>query len=190
MTPTLGYNPINLARYILAKQGSISNMKLQKLLFYTESVFMAVTNKSLFEEKFEAWRHGPVLPVVYHTFKKYSALRSKIPYTVESTDLALDLPENYVNLIDQVIEIFGRHDGDVLRNNSHKEEPYKIARIGIPEGASSNVKMDKTEVKKYYRDKLSRAKNPELKAIHHQIKQDIMLNISEKYKDAWIELAK
>ncbi len=190
MKKSLGYNPIELARYILAKQGSISNMKLQKLLFYVESVFMATTNKSLFEEDFEAWRHGPVIPSVYHEFKKYSVLRSNIPFTRESTVEQLKLPAEYVELIDKIIEVFGEHDGDILSMHTHKDEPYKVARAGVPEGVASNAIMNKTQIKKYYRAKLVNAKNVQLKEISAKMKKDIAQRISERYKEAWVELAK
>lgn len=190
MTTSLGYNPTDFARYILAKSGSISNMKLQKLMFYTESVFMAVTNKSLFHEDYEAWKHGPVLPSVYHEFKKYSMLRTNIPYTRESNDDELDLSLEYVELIDKVISVFGKQSDDELRNNSHREEPYITARRGLPEGANSNAVMEKTQLKKFYRAKLSSAKNPTLMEINDQMRRKTMLSISERYKVAWTELAK
>lgn len=190
MTTSLGYNPTEFARYILAKNGSISNMKLQKLIFYTEVVFMAVTNKSLFEENYEAWKHGPVLPSVYHEFKKYSLLRSNIPYTRESKDTELNLSSEYVELIDKVIEVFGKHNEDALRNSSHNEQPYKVARRGVPEDASSNAIMEKTQLKKFYRAKLSKASNPVLKEINDDMKRDMMLSISKRYSVAWTELAK
>ena len=40
----------------------ISNLKLQKLLYYAQGTFLAVTGFPLFDDAIEAWTHGPVVP--------------------------------------------------------------------------------------------------------------------------------
>jgi uncharacterized phage-associated protein len=47
----------------------ISNMKLQKLLYYQQGFHLAYFGKPLFEEDIEAWMYGPVVPSVYSHFK-------------------------------------------------------------------------------------------------------------------------
>jgi uncharacterized phage-associated protein len=44
---------------------AISNMKLQKLLYYAQGFALAILGNPLFPEDFEKWTFGPVLPVVY-----------------------------------------------------------------------------------------------------------------------------
>ena len=44
---------------------SMTNLRLQKLLFYAQAWHLALTNRPLFEEDFEAWVHGPVIPSFY-----------------------------------------------------------------------------------------------------------------------------
>jgi len=47
----------------------ISPMKLQKLLYFVYKKYLQNTGKPLFDEYFEVWQHGPVLPSVYYEFK-------------------------------------------------------------------------------------------------------------------------
>ena len=52
----------------------ISNLKMQKLLYYAQGHFSALYDEPLFEERIEAWRYGPVVKNVYDRFAKYTNL--------------------------------------------------------------------------------------------------------------------
>lgn len=47
----------------------ISNVALQKLLYFAHGHFLIATGAPLVNGAFEAWRYGPVQPAVYHAFK-------------------------------------------------------------------------------------------------------------------------
>lgn len=56
----------DVANYFLAQVDeecgdSISNLKLQKLLYYTQGFHLAMTGKLLFDEPIVNWQHGPVV---------------------------------------------------------------------------------------------------------------------------------
>ncbi len=70
------HSVIDVANYFLSlvneDQGEgITNMKMQKLVYYAQGFSLAMLNKPLFEEPIEAWQYGPVVPTLYHAFKKY-----------------------------------------------------------------------------------------------------------------------
>ncbi|MDR0303073.1 MAG: DUF4065 domain-containing protein [Treponema sp.] len=46
-------------------------MKIQKMLYFLYRDYLKETGISLFSERFSAWKYGPVLESVYHTFKRY-----------------------------------------------------------------------------------------------------------------------
>ncbi|HEU0080276.1 MAG TPA: type II toxin-antitoxin system antitoxin SocA domain-containing protein, partial [Longimicrobiaceae bacterium] len=48
---------------------SITNLKLQKLVYYAQAWAVTLLGRPLFEEKVEAWAHGPVGDVVYQAYK-------------------------------------------------------------------------------------------------------------------------
>ena len=47
----------------------LTNLKLQKLLYFAYGVHLSLFNEKLFEDEIQAWKHGPVVPSVYHEFK-------------------------------------------------------------------------------------------------------------------------
>ena len=51
----------------------ISNLKLQKLIFFAHSDFVKSTGQALVTEVFQAWDHGPVLPSLYREFRQNGA---------------------------------------------------------------------------------------------------------------------
>ena len=47
---------------------SLSNLKLQKLLFYIQAWSYGINKKPLFQGDFQAWVHGPVNVEIFKTF--------------------------------------------------------------------------------------------------------------------------
>lgn len=58
-------NIVDVAEYILARQGPMSAMKLQRLCYYSQGWHLAWEGEPLFPERIEAWANGPVIPALY-----------------------------------------------------------------------------------------------------------------------------
>lgn len=131
--------------WFLAKD-SMSPKKLQKLLYYAYAWTLTLGNESvdslknrLFEEKFQAWVHGPVVPSVYHRFKHYGF--SNIPQN-KNDKVVFD--EDVENVLNQVWEVYGGYNGNELESMTHQEDPWKNARKGLsPIEPSTNIISDK-----------------------------------------------
>ena len=72
----------DVSNYILQLSNSIdsderdliSNLKLQKLLYYCYGFSLVLLKKKLFnDDKIKAWPLGPVCPKVYNKYKKYES---------------------------------------------------------------------------------------------------------------------
>ena len=50
------------------EQNVLINLKLQKLLFYTQAWHLAIHSDRLFDGEFQAWVHGPVNREIYDRF--------------------------------------------------------------------------------------------------------------------------
>jgi uncharacterized phage-associated protein len=98
---------------------SISNLKVQKLLYYAQGFHLAVYEKPLFPEAVKAWAHGPVVPQVYHEYKQYGA--GSIP--VERVDLEAYSPE-VRELLDEVWAVYGQFTASKLEGMTHQEPPW------------------------------------------------------------------
>ena len=66
---------LDVAQFFLASNppNSITNLKLQKLCAYAQAVCVAYLGKELFSDSIEMWDLGPVVPNVYHAYKKYDS---------------------------------------------------------------------------------------------------------------------
>lgn len=63
-----------LVRYYIGIGKSISNMKLQKLLYYAWIDYYKLHGKYLFKDEIYAWKLGPVVPDVYREYRIYAAM--------------------------------------------------------------------------------------------------------------------
>lgn len=99
---------------------SISNLKVQKLLYYAQGGFLAFHDKPLFSEAIKAWAHGPVVPQVYHEYKQYGAG----PIPVEPVDLKL-YPAEVREILDEVNTVYGQFTASKLRAMTHAEPPWR-----------------------------------------------------------------
>ena len=85
---------------------SISNMKLQKLLYLAQGIHLAINNDTpLFEDSINAWKYGPVVPSVHHKFKIYFSgeIPADHPFLTENNPLG----ESEKKLIGHVVELYG-----------------------------------------------------------------------------------
>lgn len=71
------YRALDIANYIIKKsvanQKPLSNLKLQKILYYLQARFLVETGQPLFADSIEKWKYGPVIESVYHEFKIYGS---------------------------------------------------------------------------------------------------------------------
>ncbi|HUY87263.1 MAG TPA: type II toxin-antitoxin system antitoxin SocA domain-containing protein [Pirellulales bacterium] len=104
----------------------ISNMTLQKLLYYAQGFYLALNDKPLFNERIEAWTHGPVVPDVYHRFKQHGAGPLPMPAEID-----LDrIPDHTAELLDEVYKVYGQFSGWKLREMTHAEPPWAETQQG------------------------------------------------------------
>lgn len=102
---------------------AISNMKLQKLLYYAQGFAMATLGKPLFAEDFEAWEYGPVLRAVYDKFKQYGGSALPKPEDFSFSDYT----EEEKDLLDEIYRVFGQYSAWALSEMTHQTPPWRDA---------------------------------------------------------------
>ncbi len=123
---------IDVGKYFLAQVDdesgdSISNLKLQKLLYYAQGFHLAAYDRPLFPERIEAWVHGPVVPEVYRQLKRFGANPVVLPQDV---DFQAVFTPDVRELLDEVYSVYGQFSAASLRNMSHSEPPWKQTAQG------------------------------------------------------------
>ncbi|VAW66662.1 hypothetical protein MNBD_GAMMA08-928 [hydrothermal vent metagenome] len=115
----------DLARYFILLDSQnegdgISNLKLQKLVYYAQGFFCALYNAPIFENNIEAWTHGPVVPELYHHYKSHGS--NPVPLNPQFDIQALN--ENEIELAVEIFEVFGQYSAWRLRDMTHEEPPW------------------------------------------------------------------
>ena len=118
--------PIDVANFFLSAMDDdagdlISNLKMQKLVYYAQGVHLAMFDKELFEEDIEAWEHGPVVPSLYHEFKSFG--KNAIEPNFDEFNIEIFSSEQK-DMLKEVYNTFGQFSAWVLRNMTHDERPW------------------------------------------------------------------
>lgn len=103
----------------------ISNLKMQKMLYYAQGNFLSITKKPLFKESIEAWKHGPVVKKIYDRFKKYGKL------AIDFKELDGFKHEIYdkihLDILPFIFNKYNAYSAWELRNKTHNETPWLVS---------------------------------------------------------------
>ncbi len=118
----------DVAAYVLGKCGSMSAMKLQKLLYYSQAWHLVWDGEPLFGERIEAWANGPVVPAIY--------TRHRGEFTVAAWPWGKgdNLSASEAESVDAVLEYYGGKSAVWLSELTHREDPWLNARKGLSPG--------------------------------------------------------
>lgn len=121
----------DVARYFLAQVeedagDSLTNLKLQKLVYYAQGFHLALYDEPLFPEQIEAWQHGPVVPDLYHALKRFGSEPVKLDREVDPDEYTPDV----IGLLDEVYSVYGQFSALRLRNITHEEPPWRETTNG------------------------------------------------------------
>lgn len=108
---------LDIAKYIVDKcyrEGKpVTNLHLQKILYFVQGEYYRQTKKFLIEDDFLAWQYGPVLREVYDEYSWYYSSRIYESYSIE-------IPEDIRSIIDPIIEEKRNKPAGALVNETHK----------------------------------------------------------------------
>lgn len=139
----------DVAEYLIwlaAEAGDgLTNLKLQKLLYYAQAWFIVLYGRKLFEEDFEAWVHGPVIRALYGCYKEFSYS----PIT-PSGRKPRPLPEQVVKHLKNILQTFGGFSAYQLELMTHSELPWQNARRGLAPDQSSRNIISTTDMQSFY----------------------------------------
>lgn len=129
------------------KHRPVSNLKLQKLLYYAQAWYLVFHRDPLFDEEIQAWVHGPVVPTVFRRYKdfKWSPISPQPPS---------DVSHNVMEHLNEVWRVYGKASGYELEKLTHAENPWRDARAGLPSDASSHRVISKGSMRRFYQSRL------------------------------------
>ena len=121
----------------------LSNLKLQKLVYYAQAWHLALKGTPLFDEDFQAWIHGPVVPTLYQKYKPFS-------WTPIIEDAQPNLPADTQEFLGEVAAEYFARDAYELEQMTHIEALWVRARGGIADDMPSTAVIPKEWIKEYF----------------------------------------
>lgn len=129
----MAYKAVDIARYVIDysnyKKYRITNLRLQKILYFIQAAFLVFRQKLCFDDVIEAWGLGPVIPIVYHKYKGWADQNIPSVMDISSKDI---IDKEYskiimkmdLSLIASMIDECSKYTTGQLVNITHAQEPW------------------------------------------------------------------
>lgn len=127
----------------------ITNLRLQKLLYYAQAWHLGLYGKPLFPETFQAWIHGPAQPSVYTKYASFGA--GAIQQDTSEWVVSKAIRQH----IEDTMEAYGRFSAFDLERLACSEEPWIAARKGLPLDEPCTEHLDTATMKRFYAAQLN-----------------------------------
>ena len=137
------YKAIDIAKYFINELHP-EPLKLQKLLYFAQGFSYAFYDKELFNDDFEAWVHGPVIPSIYHEYKSYEYNPIDLNYNLK------EFSDDVIDLLEYVKKNYAKYDAKYLEEITHKEEPWLLSRTGLDPDERSDKTIPKSNIAAYF----------------------------------------
>ncbi len=166
------YDGREIANFILdfcdKKNVAISNLSLQKTLYFCHVWSLVKLDRPLIRHQFEAWKFGPVLQYVYREFKDFekqpitSRAYKRNAATGQKCVVEYTLDNGTKTLLEDVVNFYSRLPASYLVDLSHAEGGPWDTVYNHTEKVCPGMKIDNMTIKQYY----SR-ENSDYKRLHH-----------------------
>jgi uncharacterized phage-associated protein len=146
-----------IAKYFISRnikdKRSLSNKKLQKLLYYAQAWNLVLNNKKLFNNDIEAWIHGPAIRSIYTRYKGFGF--NNIEDKIDENEFK-SLSKDEIKVLNAVWDVYGKYDADYLEKLTHSEEPWISTRNNLLPYEGSTRVISTDLMKNYYGGQISK----------------------------------
>lgn len=128
---------------------AITQLKVQKLVYYAEAWHLAFFDRELLTDDFEAWAHGPVVRTLYKKYRSNTWEALPVEKGVMPDDTTQELLES-------VYDSYGQFSAKKLEAMTHGELPWVEARGNLPPEAKSNAVISKLTMRNFYAQRIEK----------------------------------
>lgn len=171
----------------------VTNLDLQKLLYYSQGFHLALYGQKLFSEEVKSMDHGPVVSEAYQRFRVYG----KNPISRQENRDFTVLDANTKDFVQLVISKYERLRGWNVRELTHNESPWLnhqdrwqvipqdvLAEFFLPKLGSLDSVAAKSKARQYIFDRYGLSlTDEELADI------DLYLELEDEKRDLYARLA-
>ena len=141
----MAYKALDIANKIISKTDlehgdTISNLKLQKMLYYQQGFHLAYFGTPLFDEDIVSWQYGPVVPSVYKEYKSFES------NSISTSEEGISLSDDEEELFNNVYEEYNQFSAVALMKMTHEESPWKTTEINSVISRDKMAAFFKTQI--------------------------------------------
>lgn len=123
----MAYSALEIAKYVInhehKEHREITNLRLQKLLYFVQAKILVETGKPCFDDEMEAWEYGPVVPVVYNEYKGYGNLP-----IIEKQNVSEKIADIIQGYMSEILNYFSDTPTFELVQITHGQTPWIEAK--------------------------------------------------------------
>lgn len=148
------YDSYYLASLFIKDGKPITQLQIQKLMYFFEAYYMNVKNvDKLYDCNFNAWMFGPVAIPLYKEYKNFGEF--SIELTEEKIKIGEQISKDKKKMLEEIYSIFGRLNANQLVNLTHLEgspwyKKWLENNKRVVSGPASYI--DKIETKKWFKE--------------------------------------
>lgn len=127
---------------------TITPLKLQKLLYFAQGIYLKMNDDPLFDDPIEAWDLGPVIPTLYRYLKAKGFDDENLVDVVnekELEDKASEVGEKYKPFLNKFFDVYNKYSSTKLVNASHNHTIWQKAH------RSFDKRIPVEQIKDYFR---------------------------------------
>ncbi len=147
------YSASCIANYFIKNMKKIDNLRLNKFVYIAYAFAYVYKEREIFKEPIQAWDLGPVIPTIYHEFKRYKDKEIAEQSYILDKNGKKEIPfidkkdKDVKEVLDAVIEIYAEMSTRKIIDEMHKKDSpwdqyYKKGQ--------RNIEIDKKKIKSYY----------------------------------------
>ena len=133
----------------------VTNLRLQKLLYYAQGWSLALRGRALFDDPIEAWDLGPVVPSVYHRYRRFRGRA----INDGDTDTRPLVDRETFGFVERIWHTHRRHSASALVDMTHRESPWADTDRG-PGGTDRGVEIPRSAIRSHFEERLAAAAVP------------------------------
>ena len=130
------------------KHGTLTAMKLQKLVYYSQAWSLVWDDEPLFQDPINAWVYGPASPRLFR-ISQGEYIPQKIPGHLRSGNRLSKVQKETINI---VMQSYGKYEPEELTELVSSEPPWRKARnrhnLGLTIRGNATIRRD--DMKEYY----------------------------------------
>lgn len=127
----------------------MTNLRVQKLLYYAQGWHVGLFGRSLFPEPLQAWKNGPVVPSVYAAVRAVVCDAPARPLALADFGPAA-LPGRDRVFLETLWAKYRAYSATGLKELSHAEPPWAQARASTPVGSVSDAEITVEALRSFF----------------------------------------